>query len=333
LRPEDREADGDEVGREARDEQPTDEEPTDEEPEATAGEPAPPPPQKRFRAATDEELDPQSFIVADERSAVRAVLSGGSIASDRGDADFVGGAIRRIARALWEGAQNYRQLGDVLTGPLLRRVRFGASVVLELEISPSEKVQLGFEGARDSPTIRAARTIGHLLAAEPEQLRERALELGPDGAYAYKRFLNLLAGDEATLEWQTPGADEVVVVTNVDAMHDYAILGLEGEQTTTPVRVPGTLTMADSRRHRFELTLPADLERPPLLRRKRTVEGEYSAEVGLKLKTLGLWDALVMAEIEVTHDVPGTTPTPRDPTYRLVDAEPVLPRDTTPMFE
>jgi hypothetical protein len=44
-----------------------------------------------------------------------------------------------------------------------------------------------------------------------------------------------------------------------------------------------------------------------------------------------MWDADVMATIEVTHDVPGTTPTPREPIYTLVNAEPLL--GTTPMFE
>src|SRR4051794_8269845 len=98
---------------------------------------------RRFRAATDAELDPQSFIMADDRAAVRAVLRGGSIGADRGDAEFIGGAIRRIGRALRETAQMYRQVGQAfIDNALLREFAWGSSVVLGLEISAAEDVQL-----------------------------------------------------------------------------------------------------------------------------------------------------------------------------------------------
>lgn len=288
---------------------------------------------KRFRAATDDELDPQSFIVADDRSALHAVLRGGSVAKDRGDADFIGGAIRRLARVLHEAAESYRTTGsDYLSGPVLRRVEFGASVTLDLEIGAEEEVQEGVDRARHAPTIEAAHAIAQLLAADAEELVPLAVKFRHDAVAEYKQFLNLLAGDNVTLEWLPAGSTEVVVVTSVDARRDFAILDREGEQRTDTVEVPGTLTMADSRRHRFELTLPSELKRPPLLQRKQTVEGPYAEEMGDRLKSQGLWDSEVMATIEATFDVAGTTASPRDPTYRLVDAEPLLPRGTTPMF-
>jgi hypothetical protein len=229
-------------------------------------------PQKRFRAATDEELDPQSFIIADDRSALRAVLRGGRIAKDRGDADFIGGAIRRLARALREAAQNYKQVGEeFVNAALLRRVKFGQSVIVELEISEGERVERGLDGSRRAPTIEAARDLGALLSADADDLVKRALPLGPDAVAEYKRFLNLLGEDEVTLEWQVPDTRVIVVVTSEDARRDHAILDRQGERTTGTVTVPGTLTMADSRRHRFELSLFAGQTRPPLLRNKSLV--------------------------------------------------------------
>lgn len=315
-------------------EEPSDEQdaPPDRAAEELAPEQRPAASGKRFRAATDEELDPQSFMLADDRSAVRAVFSGGSILEDRGDADFIGGAIRRLARTLRKSAEAFRQGGDAIGAPLLRRVQFGHSVTVELEISAEEKVRQTMEGARQSPTIDAARALARLLAAEPEDVVPRALRLGADAAAEYKRFLNLLAeGDRVTVEWQTPDASEIVAVTSDAARRDWAILDREGERQTTSLKVPGTLTMADSRRQRFELTLPSELARPPLLKRKQTVEGEYAEEVGQRLKREGLWDSEVEATIEVTYDVPDTTATPRDTAYRLVDAEPLL--STVRLFE
>jgi hypothetical protein len=282
---------------------------------------------ERLRAATDDELDTQSFIVADGRAAVQAVLRGGGIADDRGDAEFIGGAIRRIARALRETAQMYKQAGtQFIDNAILREFAWGHSVTLGLEISAEEDVQLGVDDARHAPTIEAARTLGALMSTPPEGLVERASAL-PAGAVAeYKRLLNHIGGQRnVTLEWLPPDATEVVVVTSVDALHDFAILDREGEERVEIVQVPGALTMADSRRHRFELSLPAGMERPPALKHKQTVQGEYTVEAGRKLKAESLWDSDVMATIEATYDVPGTTATPREPIYRLLDASPLLP--------
>lgn len=79
-----------------------------------------------------------------------------------------------------------------------------------------------------------------------------------------------------------------------------------------------------ARRHRFELTLPKNLKRPPLLGRRQTPR---------RLKREGLWNSEVLATIDVTYDVHGTTATPRDLVFRLVDAEPLLPHATSAMFE
>lgn len=291
-------------------------------------------PHKRFRAATDEELDPQSYFISDDRSALRAVLRGGSISGDRGDADFIGGAIRRLARALREAAQNYQQAAvDIATSPVLRRVKFGHSVVVELEVGLEESVDRGLDGSRHAPTVDAARALGQLLAADSDELVPRALLLGGTVVAEYKRFLNLLAEDDVTLEWQAADATEIVVLTSVDARHDYVILDSEGERAAETVTMPGTLTMADSRRHRFELSLPSGLARPTLLKGKSLVEGDYSDDMGMRLKAEGLWDTEVMATVEVSYDVPGTTPTPRDPSYRLINAEPVNGRDAPTLFD
>ena len=282
---------------------------------------------ERLRAATDDELDPQSFIVADQRAALWTVLRGAGIARDRADAEFIGGAIRRIARALRETAQMYKRPGDqFVENALLRHFGWGHSVTLGLEVSAHEDVQFGVSGARNSPTIDAAHTLGRLLAAPPEQLVPRASKLPGSAVAEYKRLLNLLGGEEGvTLEWQPPDTTQVVVVTSVDARNDYAILDREGVQRTETVHVPGTLTMADSRRNRFELSLPAGMERPPLLKRRQTVEGEYTEGAGRKLKSESLWDSDVTATIEVTYDLEGTTASPREPVYRLLDASPLLP--------
>jgi hypothetical protein len=289
-------------------------------------------PRPRFRAATDDELDPQSFLVADDRSALRAVLRGGSIAEDRGDATFIGGVVRRLAEVLRQAAEVYRAGTGFISNAQLRRLEFGHSVIVELEISPDEDIQLGIEGERHSPTIDAAKAVGQLLAANADELLPRALDLGSDTTGAYKRFIGLLAGDAVTLEWQVPDERDIAVVSSVDARHDYAILDREGERAAESVAVPGKLTMADSELRQFALTLPSELARPALLKGKHRVRGTYPEDVGERLKGEGLWDSDVMATIDVTFDVAGTTATPRDPTYILADAEPLVDASPT-LFE
>ena len=290
------------------------------------------PPTKRFRAATDEELDPQSFMVASDRSALRAVLRGGSIEQDRGDAEFIGRALRRLAHTLRQAAEVYRAGTGFISNPLLRNLQFGHSVTIELEISAEEDVQMGIEGRRHSPTIDATHAVARLLASDPEELLPQAIKLGSDVTVAYKQFLNLLAGDNVTLEWMPADATEIVVVSSVDARHDFAILDTEGERRTEAVAVPGTLTMADSELHQFALTLPSEMARPPLLKGKHRVRGTFPEDMGHRLKDEGLWDSQVMATIDVTYDVPGSTATPRPPAYVLVDAEPLVP-NTPSLFD
>ncbi len=288
---------------------------------------------KRFREARPDELADQSFMVADERSALRVRMFGGSIQTIRGRAEFIGDVIRRLARALKETAEAQATKAQTIGDAQLRTAALGASIVIELEIAEDEQVQRGLDESRNSPTIEAARTLGRLLAAPADDLVDLALKLGPEAATEYKRLLNTLGGDEVTVEWLPAESTRYVVVTSADARRDFAILDREGEQRTETVQVPGTLTMADSRRHRFELSLPSGAIRPPLLKGKSLVEGTYDEDVGLRLKSEGLWDAEVSTTIEVTYDVPETTPTPQDPQYRLLDAELLIPPpQTQPMF-
>ncbi len=272
-------------------------------------------------------------MVADERSALRVRMFGGSIHSIRGRAEFIGDVIRRLARTLKETAEAQATKAQTIGDAQLRTAALGASIVIELEIAEDEQVQRGLDESRNSPTIEAARTLGRLLAAPADDLVELALKLGPEAATEYKRLLNTLGGDEVTVEWLPAESTRYVVVTSADARRDFAILDREGEQRTEVVQVPGTLTMADSRRHRFELSLPSGAIRPPLLKGKSLVEGTYDEDVGLRLKSEGFWDAEVNTTIEVTYDVPETTPIPRDPQYRLLDAELLVPPpQTEPMF-
>jgi hypothetical protein len=288
------------------------------------------PTEKRFREARPEELADQSFMVADERSALRVRMFGGSIQMTRGRAEFIGDVIRRLARSLKETAEAQATKTQTIGDAQLRTAALGASIVIELEIAEEESVQRGLDESRNSPTIEAARTLGRLLAAPADDLVELALKLGPDAATEYKRLLNTLGGDEVTVEWLSAESTRYVVVTSADARRDFAILDREGEQRTEQVEVPGTLTMADSRRHRFELSLPSGAIRPPLLKGKSLVEGTYDEDVGLRLKSEGLWDAEVSTTIEVTYDIPESTPTPRDPQYRLLDAVLLVPPPRTP---
>lgn len=284
---------------------------------------------KRFREARPDELDPQSFMVADERAALRVRLFGGSVQGIRARADFIGATIRRIARALREAAEAQASKAQTIGHPMLRNAALGESIVIEIEVGADEDIQYGLDGTPDSPTIHAARTLGQLLAAPADDLVKIALTLGPEAATEYKRMLDTIGGDEVTIEWLTPRATRYVVATSADARRDYAILDREGEEGVETVKVPGTLTMADSRRNRFELSLPSGAPRPPLLKGKSVVEGAYDEDVGLRLKAYALWDAEVNAEIEVTYDVPGTTPVPRAPKYRLLSAEALVPPPTT----
>lgn len=282
-------------------------------------------PPKRFRAATDDELDPQSYIVSDDRTAAKATLHGGSIGTESGDAQFLGEVIRRFAGALRETAARYHDGVVALASPLLRTLVFGQSVTLEFQISEVEDVQIGLDGARHSPTLDAARSLRELLGAEPAELIPRAVKLGPHATGAYRGFLNVLAKDSVTFELQVAEVPEAVVITSDHARRDAAILSREGERATERLVVPGTLTMADSELKQFKLTLPAEVERHPLLKGKHRVSGTYSEEVGQKLKEKNLWDSEVTATIDVTYDLPDTTATPRDATYLLVDAEPLIP--------
>lgn len=285
-------------------------------------------PSKRFRAATEEELDPQSFMVASDRSALRAILRGGSIGSSRGDAEFIGYALRRLAKTLREAAEVFRgNSTGFVSNPLLSNLQFGSSVTIDIEISAEEDLQLSVDGARHAPTIDAASAIGDLLAAEPEELLPQAIRLGSDVASAYKQFLNLLGSDNVTLEWLPANARQAVVIRSTDALHDFAILDREGERRTEPVEVPGQLSMADSSLHQFALDLPSEMARPPLLKSKQRVRGTFSDDMGQRLKREGLWDSQIMATINVTYDVQGSTPTPRDPSYVLIAAEPLIGPD------
>jgi hypothetical protein len=283
-------------------------------------------PPKRFRAATDAELDPQSFMVSDDRTAARAILRGEGIGTKSGDAHFIGDAIRRLAGALQQAANRYREEGTaLLPNPLLRRLEFGASVTLEFEITEAEDLQVGIDSLPHSPTLDAARDLHALLSAEPPVLVERAAPLGPNAVGAYKGFLNVLAKEDVSLEWEVPLEPQAVVITSNQARRDAAILAREGERVSERLVLPGTLTMADSELRQFKLTLPPGVERPPRLKGKHRVSGTYPEELGQKLKDQSLWDSEVTATIEATFDLPGTTATPRPTTYRLVDAEPLVP--------
>jgi hypothetical protein len=133
------------------------ERPTGEESERPAEQdPALPP--KRFRAATDAELDPQSFIVSDDRIAARATIRDGSIGTNSGDAHFIGNAMRGIAGALREAAKSYAEGMVALPSPLLRSLAFEHSVTLEFEISEAEEIQVDLDNVPHSPTLDAART-------------------------------------------------------------------------------------------------------------------------------------------------------------------------------
>lgn len=285
---------------------------------------------KRFREATPEELDPQSFMVADERAALRVRLFGGSVQGKRAQADFVGDTIRRVARALKGAAEAQATKAEVIGDAMLRNAALGKSIVIEIEVAADEVLQYGLDGTPDSPTIRAARALGQLLAAPADDLVKLALALGPEAAVEFKRLLDTFGGDEVTVEWLTPKATQYVVLTSADARRDWAILDRDGERVTETVEVPGTLTMADSRRSRFELSLASGAPRPPLLKGKSVVDGSYDDEVGLRLKADRLWDAKVVATIDVTYDVPGSTPTPRDPKYVLLSAEALAPPPPPP---
>lgn len=303
------------------------EEPDDEDASPAFGADAVLPP-KRFRAATDDELDPQSYMVSDDRTAARATLRDGSIGTESGDARFIGEAIERLAGVLRETAQLYREGVAALSNPLLCRLEFGHSVTLEFQISEVEEIQTGLDGAQHSPTLDAARSIHELLAAEPSELVPRAVRLGPNATGAYKGFLNVLAKDSVTFELQVPGVSEAVAITSDHARRDAAILVQEGERVTVTFNVSGTLTMADSELKQFKVTLPPDVERPPLLKGKHRVSGTYPDEVGQKVKDDNLWDSEVTVAIEAAYDLPGTTATPRPTTFRLVSAEPLIPPPT-----
>jgi hypothetical protein len=276
----------------------------------------------RFRAATDDELDTTSYMVGNERAAARAILRSPRISTDRGDAELIGGAMRRLGQSLREAAQNYRRAGQALSSTIfLRQLRWTASAVLEFEVGDEEHVERSLDGIRHSPTIDAARAMAALVGAAPDELVPRALELGPKATSEYKQLLKLLAEDkQATMELQVPDSPQVVAITSDEALHDYSILDRPGETTPETHRIAGTLTMADSRRHRFELTLRRGSPRPPVLGRKRLVDGEYPEDLGQRLKQDGLWDSDVIATIEATVTKPGTAATPKDPTFVLVDA-------------
>lgn len=285
---------------------------------------------KRFREARPDELDPQSFFVADDRAALRVRLFGGSVQGIRAQADFVGNTIRRVARALKETAESQATKAQTIGDPMLRTAELGKSIVIEIEVGAEEDLQYAMDGTPESPTIHAARTLGELLAAPADDLTQLALSLGPVAATEYKRLLDALGSDEVTVEWMTPKSRGYIVATSEDARRDHAILSRLGDELTETVKVPGTLTMADSRRNKFELSLPSGAPRPPRLKGKSLVEGIYDEEVGARLKTDGLWDAEVLADIEVTFDIPDSTPVPRPPKFRLLAAEPLVSPEVAP---
>jgi hypothetical protein len=283
---------------------------------------------KRFRTARPEELAPQSFIVSDERAAGRLRLFGGSVQGVRANAEFCGEAIRRLARTLKETARSQMpDLAHLVEDSQLRSARLGHSIVIELEIGLKEELAVQLDGTTTSPTLRAAHTLSELLAAQPDQLVDLALSLSHEATREYRQFLKVLGNDDVTVEWLVPRSDRYVVTTSKDLRADHAILVAEGQEQTKVFYIPGTLTMADSMRDRFELRLMPPRDQAPFFKGKTSVKGKYDEAVGDLVKAQGLWDTEVLATIEVTYDELNSTVTPRPYAYRLVAA---TPRPTTP---
>jgi hypothetical protein len=270
--------------------------------------------------ATDAELMPQRFIVADERAAARFVGRNPRIDTEKGDAAFIADLLGAVTSFLRAAADTYRRIGDVITNPQLHELAFTNSVVIELRAGDGEEIQFDPDG-RTSPTIDAARELSRLMAGETQDLVAKALELGTDATRAYRRLLALLAHDDAVLELQVPDDSRIVVITSPEAREDLTILNRKGELRRDVVKVAGTLTMADAQRHRFGLNLPKTKGPRPHPLIKRRVLGDYTPEVGDLLKKEGLWNFGVIATLEIEYDEPGSTAIPRAPRFRLIGAE------------
>lgn len=294
-----------------------------------ASDPAPeqvepdPVPGKRFRTARPDELAQQSFIVSDERAAGRLRLFGGSVQGVRANAEFCGETIRRLARTLKETARSQMpDLAHLVEDSQLRSAQLGHSIVIELEIGLREELAVEIDGTVTSPTLRAAQTLGELLVAQPDQLVELALSLSHEATREYRQFLKVLGNDNVTVEWLAPRTDRYVVTTSQDLRADHAILVADGQEKTAVFYIPGTLTMADSMRDRFELRLMPPRDPAPFFKGKTSVKGNYDEAVGDLVKAQGLWNSDVLATIEVTYDELNSTVTPRPYAYRLVAATP-----------
>ena len=170
---------------------------------------------ERFKAADEESLDPSSFMVRED-AAAEFVVSGGSVAGDRGDAGFIGNLLHRASLALQGIAASRRAPGDSIGVPQLFRLRFGDSVVVQLVLGPDEGQRLT-EGGRSSPTLDAARTVRRLASTEPDDLLALAVDVGEEGVKAYKRLLDLIASDDVEVQWYDPDVEKATL-THTDCL-------------------------------------------------------------------------------------------------------------------
>ncbi len=280
----------------------------------------------KFKPTEKDELKQDRHMEADDRhqEVGTLVAEGKEFRDGRANAIALAKLIKSYAATVYEIALNAARSGDWVAEPDIDRFAFESAHVRFIA-GGDESMRM--DDPESSPAIEAARKVTELMQAHDDELVELAREVGPKGAEAYRKLLKAVGDSEdAKVSWASPGRAPVVV-TSIGAAKAFQTLAREGERLSEEITVVGDLSMADADLNRFKLKLFKNGPKPPQLKRKRVVIGDFDDPVGESVKEQGLWNSPVEAQVRIERERAEDVATPRDPKFILLSVKPTTPPD------
>ena len=262
------------------------------------------------------DLDKDVHMEANPQQEVGTLLAKGDEFGEWGaNAIALADLIRSYATTIFEVAVHAMRPGDVPAYPAVRNLKIASAKVLFIA---GENESIPLDDPESSPAVRASQKVAELMSAEDEELVEKAREIGPKGAAAYRSVLKAIGDSKnAKVSWESPG-QAPVVVTAIGAQKAFRTLTREGESESDGFTVLGRLSMADEFKNRFELRLYKGAPRPSQVKRRRLIKGTFDETLGEFLKEQNLWGKDVEAIIHVEKERADTVATPREPSFVLL---------------
>jgi hypothetical protein len=146
-------------------------------------------------------------------------------------------------------------------------------------------------------SVAAASAAARLLAAPANEALPRARRYGAEVPDAYLRVARMVERTGGTLRYRAPGGRDVALPADRAERIIRSVKEERPPLEPVALRVVGTLTRTDSEEKRFRLVL--DRERIPdvLDKRRRVIEGTYTANASKQVRQGGLWDTRVIARV------------------------------------